>query len=84
MARTGISIVIFDGKSNRMKTLTKIGSVIAFAAVIASTSCSVEYKRHHRRHRVIEVGMNEQKSQSTQVLNYSKQNPHNETPVAVK
>ena len=79
-----MSIVIFDGKSNRMKTLTKIGSVIAFAAVIASTSCSVEYKTRHRRHRVIEVGMNEQKSQSTQVLNYSQQNHHDETPVAVK
>ena len=68
-----------------MKTLTKIGSVIVFAAVIASTSCSVEYKtRYHRRHRVIEVGMNEQKSQSTQMVNYSQQNNNNETPVAVK
>jgi len=69
-----------------MKTITKLGSVIAFFAVIASTSCSVEYRtRHPRRHRVIVVGMNEQNAQKMQVVNPSSgQNTNHETPVAVK
>ncbi len=68
-----------------MKTLTKIGSVIAFMAVIASTSCSVQYRtRHPRKHRVI-VGMNEQTQQGMQAVNKpSRQVENNETPVAAK
>ena len=68
-----------------MKTITKLGSVIAFIAVIASTSCSVEYRTRHRRHRVIEVGMNEKSVQKIQVISEtSGQNNAEETPVAAK
>ena len=76
----------YCSKLKKMKTLTKLGSVIAFIAVIASTSCSVEYRtRHPRRHRVIVVGMNEQNTQKMQVVNQqSGQTEKNETPVAAK
>ncbi|HYJ64190.1 MAG TPA: hypothetical protein VEV62_10635 [Parafilimonas sp.] len=68
-----------------MKTITKLGSVIAFFAIIASTSCSVEYRSRHRRHRVIEVGINEQNTQKIQVIDQSSgQKTNRETPVAVK
>ena len=67
-----------------MKTITKLGSVIAFIAIMAS-SCSVEYKTRHRRHRVIEVGMNVKDTQHMQVANESAgQRTNDETPVAVK
>jgi hypothetical protein len=49
-----------------MKTLLKIGSVLALAAIMTS-SCSVEYKNRHGRHNVIDVGMNEKKLQNNQV-----------------
>jgi len=68
-----------------MKTITKLGSVIAFIAVIASTSCSVEYRTRHRRHRVIEVGMNEKNVQKVQVISKtSGRNNADEAPVAAK
>jgi len=68
-----------------MKTITKLGSVIAFIAVIASTSCSVEYRTRHRRHRVIEVGMNEKNVQKVQVISEtSGRNNADEAPVAAK
>jgi hypothetical protein len=66
-----------------MKTITKLGSVIAFIAIMAS-SCSVEYRTRHRRHRVIEVGTNVTDTQHMQVANAEGQNTNGETPVAVK
>ncbi|HYK46997.1 MAG TPA: hypothetical protein VEV83_17590 [Parafilimonas sp.] len=66
-----------------MRTITKLGSVLAFIAIMAS-SCSVEYRTRHRRHRVIEVGMNVKDTQHTQVANAAGQGTNGETPVAVK
>ena len=66
-----------------MRTMTKLGTVLVFIGVMAS-SCSVEYKTRHRRHRVIEVGMNEQKLQKSQVSYPTGQNASIENPVAVK
>ena len=66
-----------------MKTITKLGSVVAFIAIMAS-SCSVEYRTRHRRHRVIVVGTNVTDIQHMQVANAAGQNTNGETPVAVK
>jgi hypothetical protein len=52
-----------------MKTLTKITSLLLFAAIVAQTSCSVRYRTAHpRRHKkVIVVPMNEKKTQDATV-----------------
>jgi len=66
-----------------MKTLTKVSSILALAAIMTS-SCSVEYKNRHGRHNVIDVGMNEKKLQNNMGVSSTTQSENSLVPVAGK
>ena len=50
-----------------MKAILKAGSLLALVAIMGA-SCSVERKTHEGKKNVIDVGMNQNKTQSQQAV----------------